>query len=318
MAAIVYGVPTVTSAPTFERAALISTWTGWDGSVWTLTDPDSGLFLMPGVRGLGDGPHDQFKDTAPGLAGSLFNGFRAIERPVYWPIALFEDSSSEAWVLRDRAFRRTLRPGKTGVWTVSSKPGTTRRLTCRYVNTDGGQPLEIDPVQAGWATSQVYLVADEDPFWRGDPIQERWGSTAPVDFFDPDGDPLFHISDGRTVDSAQMTNPGDVDAWPVWVINGPTTSVSLGVGDSVVEVPFAVADGERLVIDTNPTEQVAYLGDLDPGDPFAVLSGSDVTTDLGTADFAEIPADSTTDLFIDMTGTGTVAARIIPGYWGAW
>jgi hypothetical protein len=129
---------------------------------------------------------------------------------------------------------------------------------------------------------------------------------------------MFHISDGRTVDEAQMTNPGDVDAWPVWAINGPTTSVDLGVGGSVVEVPFAIADGERLVIDTNPTEQVAYLGDVDPGNAFAVLSGADVTEDLGAADFAPIPADATTDLSIDMTGTGIVAARIIPGYWGAW
>lgn len=318
MTAIVYGVPTIQAVtPVFVRTPLVSTWTGWDGSVWTMTDPDSGLFLMPGVRGLGEGPHDQFKDVAPGLAGSLFSGFRATDRPVFWPVALLEDTSSEAWVLRDRAFRRTMRPGKTGVWTVTSNPGTTRRLTCRYVS-GLDESLLIDPTYAGWVTYQVYLVADEDPFWRGDPVQGRWGSTAPVDFFDPDGEPLFHVSDGRTVGSAQMTNPGDVDEWIEWVGNGPTTSLSLGVGDSVIEVPFAIADGQRIVIDTHPTEQVAILGDVDPSDPFKVLNGVDVTEDLGEVGFAPLPADATTALSIDMAGTGSVGARIIPGYWGAW
>jgi hypothetical protein len=317
MAAIVYGVPYIPPvAPTFEKAPLVSTWTGWDGSEWVLTDHASGVFLMPGVRGLGDGPHDQFKDTAPGLAGSLFAGWRAVERPAFWPVAIFEDSSSEAWILRDRAFRRTLRPGTTGVWTVVSKPGTTRRLTCRYVS--GLDAAGIDPVQAGWITYGVNLVADVDPFWRGEPVERKWGSTAPVDFFDPDGDPMFNISDGRTVDAAEMTNPGDVDAWPVWVVNGPVTSVDLEVGGSVIEAHFTVADGERLVIDTNPTEQIAYLGDVDPDDPFGVLSPVDVTEDLGSVDFAPMPADATTALSLDMTGTGSVAVRIVPGYWAAW
>lgn len=317
MAAIVYGVPTVEApAPAFERAPIVSTWTGWDGSVWTLTNPDTGLFLMPGVRGLGMGPHDQFKDVAPGLAGSLFTGFRATERPVFWPAMLFEDTSSEAWVLRDRAFRRTMRPGETGVWTVASSPGTTRTLRCRYVS-GMDESYEIDPVQAGWITYGINLVADEDPFWRGEPIQQSWTAAEPVNFFDPDGDPLFHIS-GASADTAKLTNPGDIDAWPVWVIDGPMTTANLGIGSTLIEVPFAVAAGERLVIDSSPTEQVAILGDVDPENPTGVLSPADVTDDLGAVGFTEIPADGTTDLTITAVGSGTVSVRIVPGYWGAW
>lgn len=321
MTAIAYGVPS-SPAPvvTFARTALVGTWTGWDGSVWHITDPAQGTFLMPGVRGLDEGPHDRYSDQAPGLAGSLFNGYRATERPVFWPLAVLEESSSEAWVDRDRAFRRTLRPGKTGVWAVTTPQGFTRTLTCRRSNDNSGsQTFDYDPVQNGWATYGIYLVADEDPFWRGTPVTRTWASDGDeVDFFDPDGDPLFWISDGSTVGSASVTNPGDVDAWPVWVVNGPCDSVDLGVGDSVVEVPFEVEDGQRLVIDTNPTEQIATLGDIDPGDPFGVLSGTDVTTDLGAVDFAEIPADATTDLSIVLTGTGSVSVRIVPGYWAAW
>lgn len=318
MTVVVYGVAGAQGhAQAEERVGFASTWTGWDGSVWDLRDSASGVFLLPGVRGLTEGPHDRYADQAPGLAGSLFLGYRATERPVFWPLAVFEDDGAQNWGARDSAFWRTMRPGTTGLWTVTSPSGTRRTLRCRFDH-DGGHAFAHDPQRAGWATYQVYLVADEDPYWRGEEILRRWDPSNPSDFIPPGGGPPFHISE-----PAELTipNPGDVPAsiqWAVNAVSGPVNTVDLGVGSAVVEIPFEVPDGKRLALDTRPTEQVAYLGDPDPDDPFAVLDGEDVTDLLGEADFAEAPEGTATTLSVEMDGAGHVLARLVPGYWRAW
>jgi hypothetical protein len=315
MSVIVYGVTGAQGyAQDDPRATLVSTWTGWDDSVWRISDHASGTFLLPGVRGLTEGPHERYADQAPGIAGSMFLGWRAGERPVFWPLAIFQDATSLDWVERDRAFWRTLRPGTTGVWTVTAPSGSSRTLRCRFDN-DGNHAFDHDPMASGWATYQVYLVADEDPFWRGEEIVRRWEPTTPSDFVPVSAGPPFHISEPSEL---TIPNPGDVGGWVQWVSNGPSTTLDLGVDGAVVEIPFEVPDGKRLTLDTRPTEQVAILGDPDPDDPFGVLDGEDVTDLLGEADFAEVPAESTTTLSVEMDGAGYVLARLVPGYWRAW
>lgn len=64
--------------------------------------------------------------------------------------------------------------------------------------------------------------------------------------------------------NAKINNPGDVDAWPTWTIIGDSTAAAVGVGTSVVEVPFVVPAGKALVVNTDPTVQTAVMYNYTP------------------------------------------------------
>lgn len=308
MPVVIYAVPALVAAHqaagSFE--ALRQTWTGWDGSTWVLSDPDEGVFLTDGgVAGMGQVPSARFSSVAPGVAGSRFRGARALERPVMWNLHVYSDVSSAAWVDRDRAFWRTMRTDRVGRWTVQQvATNTTRYLDCRFVSTDDTYPR--DPVLAGWADYEVHLVAD-DPYWRGAPVGRAFAVAGdPVDFLPAaPGDP-FVISEGSSLASATIENPGDVEAWPVWTITGPTTDVTVGIGDSLVGIPGDLDEGDVLVIDTDPRRQSA------------TLNGVRTRGILAPHDFAPIPAGGVSGLSLAMTGTGAVSVQIVPRYLRAW
>src|SRR4029453_10817318 len=74
------------------------TWTGWDGSVWNLTDPDGGVVLLvEGVEGLHLPPFKQWTRQSPAVPGQVFTGAIAEPRKVVLPVLLFTDGSSAEW-----------------------------------------------------------------------------------------------------------------------------------------------------------------------------------------------------------------------------
>jgi len=116
----------------------------------------------------------------------------------------------------------------------------------------------------------------------------------------------LNVSSASKLASAAMTNQGDLEAWPVWTVKGPVTSVTVGVDGRTVQWNVALTADDILVIDTDPTVQSAWL------------NGVDVTAQLGSADFAPIPAGDELPLSLTMAGTGSVEAAITPRYFRAW
>lgn len=301
---VIYASPAPVYAPSAPGGALRMSWTGPDGSVWELSDwTISGLRLGSDVRGMGMPSSSRFSSVSPAVAGSMFRGSRVLEREVFWPLHVLADPG-QAWVDRDGAFWRTMRPDAAGSWAVTGPDGSTRTLACRWVSTEDA--FSIDPTLMGWAAYGVYLVADEDPFWSGAPVVRTFAPGEPVDFLDPAGSPPFHISPGNLLTSASIDNPGDVEGFPIWRVDGPVTDVTVGVQGRVIEVPIAVAGGESLTIDTRPTAQTAIRSD-----------GTDVTAQLGAVDFAPVPPGAVVPLTLSMTGTGSVTATLVPRYYRA-
>lgn len=284
----------------FAPPHLTMTWTGWDGTVFDLTDQASPVRLKQGVRGLHEPGVQRFSDTSPALAGSLYRGFRTLERDVFWPVAIY---GAEAFFEADRAFWRTMDPGRPGVWAVTAIDGSTRRLLCRFAP-DAGHVFRADPSPIGWAAYGVSLVADDQPYWQADPIVRRWKAADAVPFFPG---PPFRISSGSTLASAKITNPGDVETYPVWTLTGPFTSATVGVGGLLVEVPSPLGAGRSMTVDTDPSAYSAVLDD-----------GTDVTRTLGRSEFVPIPAGESVSLSLSMIGSGAVSAQITPLYRRAW
>lgn len=311
--ALVFATPYFPSAPPRPWVGLQMTWTGWDGSVWNLTSAAEGAVMLPGLRGLSMPPIVHYSSVYASVPGARWRGHTVDAREVFWPIQLYHDAGSQGWVDRDRAFWKTLRPEKTGTWTVKLPSGAERHLDCRFSN-DGDHTISHDPVLQGWSNYGITLTAEE-PFWRGAPLTREWNSGGSLPFLPAATGENYTISPSATLDSSAMPNPGDVDAYPVWEVHGPTTSAQVGVAGRNITIPFAVEAGQVLVIDTAPTQQSAILYTLSGA---SRINPVDKTSQLGIANFVPVPADSVTTTTLSLSGAGKVSLILTPLFLRAW
>lgn len=304
----VYGLPD--EAPVIEvdsRVYAQLIWTGWDGSVWDITNWQAGAFVTRnGVEGLGTPTYTQWTDEqSPFVHGQRFTGYVVNPRQVVLPMFLYQDASAEGWMQVDQAWWNTMLPGKYGTLRAIT-PNGERTLRCRYVS-GGEEAMVRDPFIAQWIEYVVELVAD-DPFWKGTPQSKSWTSFDGRDFFNGPDDKAapFYIGSASVAETATMSNPGDVEAWPVWEIAGPFTKFEVGVGNRLVSYSGTVPEGKTMKINSNPTNQTAYL------------DGVDVTDKLLSYQFAPIPPGEDRPINVKITGNGSVTATITPRYLRAW
>ncbi|MFT4282381.1 hypothetical protein [Microbacterium sp.] len=299
---IVLASPTPVVAP--DGSSVEMTWTGWDGSVWSLHDGIQGVMMEArGLVGLHNPPITKFESQARGIPGSRLRGWRAGKRPVKWPVMVERRSRAEDWFTAYDAFFNSIHPLNEGVWAVTVNGHTrTLRLTGEF---DGDHAYQVDPLLLEWAQYDVVLEAAQ-PFWEGEKIApDPWSAGEPVDFIDEDGAPSFHLSESSTFANATVDNPGDVDAFPVWTFRGPFDEVSVTVDGKTLAVPFELVEGSVLRVDTDPRRLSA------------VLDGVDARRDLGFQSYGPVPAKGTSKITIGASGTGSVAMELTPLYFRA-
>ena len=289
--------------------ALDMSWTGWDGSVWPLTDPASGVFLVAeGVRGLSMPAATHYRRRSPVLHGSTWTGFTLDDRSCFWPLLLFSDAGSAEWAARDTAFWATMHPARTGTWTVRTPSGGERTLRCRFAG-DGDKAYARDPHLYGWADYGVELAA-EWPCWQGQPVVRRFVASGPRDVFPAATDPwVVWISSGASIDAATLTNPGDLPAYVDWHIDGPASSVTVGVGATRITYGAPIPTS-GLDIFTDPARMAAVDG-----------LGVDRTDALSPAEFAPLDAGQDVPVVAELTAPGAgakVVASLVPNYLRAW
>ena len=313
--------PPAPPAPPWQGFRL--TWRGWDGSQWELTRPRTGLFLRPGVRGLHLPTFERQKTESAMVAGSRHRGTSTKDREVHWPMYLYSDDSSAAFLARDRAFWRSLDADQEGTWTIHLPDGSKRSLRLRLTSSE--DDLQFDSIKRGWAKYSITLLADQ-PFWVGETVRRSWAQGElrnydvteqdRIDYGYEDG-VIHYLSAGGSLGSATFSNDGDVPSYPAWTVVGPTTSVQFGVEGSTIVVPFDVPDGHAVQIDTDPVSgQVLWFG---PWDGQKITDPVDRTGDLDPdSKFVAIPRGQNRTLTISMTGTGTVIAEVSNKYRRAW
>lgn len=282
------------------------TWVGWDGTEWDLSHGASGIALQGGVRGIRNPPVIRYTGKAAAVDGSLYRGSVTDERECFWPVKVWNDNGSQAWIDHNARFWKTLDESRLGTWIITQPSGVRRSLKVRYTGLDNDSD-DIDPGLFGWCIYGIQLVA-EQPFWQGDPVSRTFAPPSTIgNFFGGTGGtgfgPPFEIGAGSTTASASISNTGDVSAWPVWRVTGPTTSVTVGLSGHSIVFPMTIPSGQWIEINTAPTSQVARDQD-----------GTDRTIQLGAVDFAEIPQGANVPLTISMTGTGTVTCTVTPLY----
>lgn len=310
MSSILLGVyvpppPPPPNSPGWEATEV--TWEGADGSLWRLTEPSLGVFIMRGgMRGLGRPKKTDYRDQSPAVHGATWRGLSYEPREVFFTAYLYSDVGTKEYVTLDRAFWDSFDDEIEGTLTVRVPGFPARKLRLRLVD-DGNWAPERDPSFYGWTTYGMTLQADQ-PLWEAAaPIVDSWRASTPTAFFGglTPGAPIITISRGRTLAAATITNPGDVEAWPIWTVSGPCTSATISVDGHEIEVPIELEEGESVRIDTRPTEQTALRE-----------NGDDVFTLLGETDFAPIVPRRAgfSTLALDIDSTGKIGIELTPLY----
>lgn len=333
MANIVYAAPARSPeqpVDSLERDGMDLTWTGWDGTIWDLNEGLSGVYLMSGTRGLHNPTGTRIRDSSPGAHGSQHRGTIWHEREVFWPVKTWHGGSGPDWMERDRAFWRTMDTDRPGRWTVTHKSTGHRRHLDLYLEPSTEDPgFDVLPSLQRWAHYGIYLTADQ-PFWTGAPSVMSWKAPEPPGpFYEQTGPHLFNIGQGFSFENAAISNVGDMEAPPVWYIDGEAEPGAwVGVGSRRVTIPFRVPAWSCLVIDSDPTRvgatmyEITVSGmDKKPSERVVgvdLVNPVDRSRDLGAADFAPIPAGLSVPLSLSLEGSGVIEVAVPSLYKRAW
>lgn len=314
MSVLVFAQPAATQPPpasTGPSVEYTDLWTGVDGITWNLSSWTSGVYLQSGVTGVGHAQVERWTQDSPAIPGSLFGGARSLAKTVQWPIVITTSTTPDtSWKDLCRRWWKGWSKDQPGTWTRVDSDGLAKRLKLLH-NPSGDFSLNIDPGLLPWVPWMVDAVADS-PYWEGDPITQSFAAPKQYLFFgggDPDAEPApeeiappFFISQASTLATASISNPGDVDVWPLLTIDGPFAAWSISINGGTVSGP-AVADGDQWVISTDPAFREA------------TKNGSLSVTGLLTAcDPRPVPPGEDVPITIAATGAGTVSCQITPLY----
>lgn len=191
-------------------------------------------------------------DTVPGRPGQIVREVRHNTRPV--SMALWIGPYADDVALRTalRKLAKAMDPVRgPGRLRIQSPIGDTRDLPC-YANLSMPERLG-DTSGVNVQRASVTFTAYGSPYWE-DPsdVQQVFTRGETVSFF-----PIFplRLTSSEVFRDSSADNPGDVDAWPVWEIEGPGNSPVLWnlSQDKKLSLPsLSIGSDEAVVIDTRP------------------------------------------------------------------
>ncbi len=224
-----------------------------DGTVFGLGDWNR-LTVTVGRKGFDAATYQVYADESPMVDGEIFRGARAEARDLVVPIYLRADTREE-FLARKRELLSKLAPTR-GLATleVAEVDGSRRRIGCYFT----GRGAEGDTGRGAsgrtWVRYNLELRCPE-PYWRGDPMHVEFTPPAVGSFF-----PIFplRLQGSQSFGSAEFVNPGDVTAYPIWTVVGPTSGLvtitrsTPGASSRTLGLNLTLAVGQWVRIDTRP------------------------------------------------------------------
>jgi hypothetical protein len=180
-----------------------------------------GIFVMPGATGLDAPPFELHADDSPNLDGGIFRDARAVAREIMIPLFLHGIDRKTIRELKRRLVSE-LNPKK-GFCVLKFIEGDAvpRYLKCYYKSGMEGSETE-DQSGFTWKKFGIQLTA-YDPYFYGDDVQvAEWAFGEGEAFLHEESFFPLHLNAGIVIGSEiDVTNPGDVEAWPRWELTGP-------------------------------------------------------------------------------------------------
>jgi hypothetical protein len=293
------------------------TWHGTDGSTWDLRSGPVRT-TVAGIRGMAMPTVQYLTQETALLDGQRTYGYKLKPRDVFLPLRFHSLDVTGV----QRAFWRSVEPGKFGVLSVDDgagdldgdRTGHTRYITLKFKD-DGGLIFALDPSLVH-APIGLTMTAD-DPWWYGPDHLVLFGDRGADDNFfggRTGYGPPFIITSANTSGEESVSNPGDVDAWPVWLFEGVSTGFDTEVSGYPVSGTISVADGQLLTVDTDPLVQTAML--TGEGLP-SVEDDGNRTDQLVDVEFERVPSGTAVPIKVTSNGPGNTSMRLRPRYFRA-
>lgn len=268
---------------------------GADGTVLSLDGPEYAVLL--GAAGLGIvGAENTFTEGAGD--GGRFRAQRMLKRSLSLPVLIQGASEDDALDLYE-ALAGLLDP-EVGQASLCVQVGD--QVWWTYVVHDGGgDPGDGGTEGADWLMFTLTLTSG-DPYWtrRAPERQTAQPGVTGRGLLRPGGSlSKLRLSSGQITGSVRLLNPGPAPAYPVVVIQGPATSLTLvsPLGETLSWSGVLTASQRRIIdhragtiVDENGVNRYNELGPaprfwaLRPGDQTAVVNlqgGSLGVTSLG-------------------------------------
>lgn len=215
-----------------------------------------------GRRGFGIGKKTVRTIKSAG-GGSRVRSVRSESRVIDMPIAIFGDDR-QAVEDKLRRFARLLNPDVTAPKLVATYPDGSRVYTEVYYQ-GGGDPEYGNNTNGETYAELPMSFFAPNPYWtEEDPVEYHIGpANTGRGLIKTGGGGLsrLRVSSSQTLGTVQFENPGDVAAYPVWVITGPADSFQIALPDGTgFSYPHAIAGGEVITVNTQTKKVTNQLG----------------------------------------------------------
>jgi hypothetical protein len=244
---IVLGAPTVVGL-------LGYTWTEPDGTAHDLST--EAVAVLDDLRGWWAPPVRLSYDLRPHTHGARFRRVWYLPRELTLPLLLQGANNAALDSLR-ASILSWFDPTKgEGTLTRTAVDGTARQLRCRASE---GPEMDRNTRMAGstWQVAYITLIA-LDPFWEdiADTV-ETFSLTAGGTTWFP-FDPFPGLTASALFSDEWVNNPGQLEAEPVWTIEGPGTTPVLRnlTTGATLELARTLTSGESLTVDTRVDRKV--------------------------------------------------------------
>lgn len=192
-------------------------------------------------------------DGVPGQPGQRLRNVRHDVHEFAMKFWLY-DTSEAALRSQIRALIYKMDPTRgIGRLRVIAPGGDEREIFCR-VSSGLGIPEVLGQDSALYAQRIPATFIAHDPYWYavGDTAIVYTGDVETATFF-----PFFPLrlsASSVFVDDTSVLNPGDLEAWPVWTIEGPASNVVISNQTTVYSLTLSttISDGQSVTIDTRP------------------------------------------------------------------
>lgn len=246
----------------------VSSSTSSEGEVVWWIDPEGTSTVLGvswGVSGRFAPPPKYDEEVVPGEPGARVRSVRHDVREFTLPLWL-GTYSSEAELRREmRRIIALMDPVRgEGKIRVQSPAGDQREIRCRYAA--GLEMNESLGDNTGLRAQKAAVVfRAHDPYWMdvNDTIVTLTVGETPKFF------PIFpmRLTSSEIFTESSIDNPGDVEAWPVWTLQGPGSTIVLRNLTTGKKLELSASGGltltgrESLIIDTRPGKKTLVRSD---------------------------------------------------------
>lgn len=236
--------------------------------ITTITDPTGYAWVLDGSYGVWEGrgragfhgtSYQHYRTDSPAVAGSFWNGVRALSKELLVPIVI-RDPNRDVALAKRRQFAQSISPvNGDGLCTITSAwpDGSVRSIDCRYI--DGLEAGAQGPGEYGITTFKynIRFMAD-DPYFYGPAIAASYSlaTSSRTELPIPGTDTFYEVVTSPFIGGGiTVFNAGDVAAYPTWQFNGPYTQIvaqNATTGKTWTITYTAATNSDLLVVSTSP------------------------------------------------------------------